>query len=472
MTARLACAMTACAVLGACMVGPDYERPGVEVPVAYKEDAGWRPAQPRDVEPRGNWWTIYGDGELDALVEQIDTSNQNLRVAEAQYREARAIVREARASFFPTVSGSVSVTRSRAPGSGIEATTHLLSLDAAWEPDLWGRIGRTVEASEASAQASAADLAGARLSAQAELASDYFQLRVLDAERQLLADTAAAYQKSLELTQNRYAVGVAGRVDVALAQAQLKSTQAQEIDLGVQRAALEHAIAVLVGKAPAEFAIAPASMGIEMPSLPVGVPAQLLERRPDIAAAERRVAAANAQIGVAESAFYPALTIPASAGFQSTSLAGWLSAPNRFWAVGPALAQTLFDAGLRRALSDQAIAAYDANVAAYRQTVLAAFQSVEDNLAALRILEQEAKVQEEAVQAARESLRLTSNQYKAGTVDYLGVVVVQAAQLSNERSAVTIYGQRLLASVSLIKALGGGWQGLPAQPSSTGGGGS
>ena len=472
MRARLACAALACAALGACMVGPDYQRPNVEVPAAYKEDAGWRPAQPRDGEPRGSWWTIYGDRELDALVEQIDTSNQNLRLAEAQYREARAIVREARASFFPTVSGSVSVTRSRAPGSGIEATTHLLSLDAAWEPDLWGRIGRSVEASEASAQASAADLAAARLSAQAELASDYFQLRVLDAERQLLADTAAAYQKSLELTQNRYAVGVAGKVDVALAQAQLKSTQAQAIDLGVQRAALEHAIAVLLGKAPAEFSIAPASMGIEMPSLPVGVPAELLERRPDIAAAERRVAAANAQIGVAESAFYPALTIPASAGFQSTSLAGWLSAPNQFWAVGPALAQTLFDAGLRRALSDQAIAAYDANVAAYRQTALAAFQSVEDSLAALRILEQEAKVQDEAVQAARESLRLTTNQYKAGTVDYLGVVVVQAAQLSNERSSVTIYGQRLLASVALIKALGGGWQGLPTQAPSTGAGGS
>jgi NodT family efflux transporter outer membrane factor (OMF) lipoprotein len=464
--------MIACTVLGACMVGPNYTRPSVDLPGAYKEDAGWRPAQPRDGEPRGSWWTIYGDRELDALIEQIETSNQNLRLAEAQYREARAIVREVRASFFPSVSGSVSVTRSRAPGSGIEATTHLLSVDAAWEPDLWGRIGRTVEASEASAQASAADLAAARLSAQAELASDYFQLRVLDVERQLLAGTAAAYQKSLELTQNRYAVGVAGKLDVALALAQLKSTQAQELDLGVQRAALEHAIAVLVGKAPAEFAIEPASMGVEMPALPVGVPAQLLERRPDVAAAERRVAAANAQIGVAESAFYPALTIPASAGFQSASLAGWLSAPNQFWAVGPALAQTLFDAGLRRALSDQAIAAYDANVAAYRQTVLAALQSVEDNLAALRILEQEARVQEEAVQAGRESLRLTTNQYKAGTVDYLGVVVVQAAQLSNERSAVTIYGQRLLASVSLIKALGGGWQGLSTQPPSAGNGGS
>ncbi|MGA8050349.1 MAG: efflux transporter outer membrane subunit [Burkholderiales bacterium] len=472
MNARIALAAIACAVLGGCMVGPDYERPSVEVPAAYKEASGWRPAQPQDDAPRGSWWTIFGDRQLDALLEQVDVSNQNLRLAEAQYREARALVRQARSAFFPTVSGAVSVTRSRAPVVGIESTSHVLSLDASWEADLWGRIGRTVEASVANAQASAADLAAARLSAQSELASDYFQLRVVDVAKQLLDDTASAYSRSLELTQNRYAVGVAGKVDVVLAQAQLKSTLAQAIDLGVQRAALEHAIAVLVGKPPAQFALPPESMAIAMPPVPAGLPSQLLERRPDIAAAERRVAAANAEIGVAKSAFFPALTIPASAGFQSLSLGDWLSAPSRFWAVGPVLAQTLFDAGLRQALTDQAIAAYDANVAAYRQTVLNAFQAVEDNLAALRILEEEAKVQDEAVQALRQSVLLTTNQYKAGTVSYLGVVTVQAAQLSNERTAVTILGQRLLATVALIKALGGGWQGLPPDAASAGAPGS
>jgi NodT family efflux transporter outer membrane factor (OMF) lipoprotein len=444
-------------LLCGCAVGPDYRRPEVEVPPAYKEAGDWKPAQPADDADRGDWWKAFADPQLDALEAQVAIGNQNLRLAEAQYRQARALVGQARAARFPSLTGSVSVTRSRAPASG-ESTSHVVALDASWEADLWGRVRREVEASVAGAEASAADLAAARLSAQAELASAYFQLRVLDVQRQLLDDTALAYQKTLALTRNRYAVGVAGKADLVQAEAQLKGTQAQAIDLGVARAQLEHAIAVLLGKAPADFSLPPASSAIGMRRIPPGMPSQLLERRPDIAAAERRVAAANAQIGVARSAFFPDLTLSASAGFQSPSVAHWISAPNRFWSLGPALAQSLFDAGLRRAQSEQAIAAYDASVASYRQTVLGAFQEVEDNLAALRILGEEAGVQDEAVRAARESVVLTTNQYKAGTVSYLSVVTVQATQLADERAAVAIYGQRLLAEVALIKALGGGWQ--------------
>ena len=309
----------------------------------------------------------------------------------------------------------------------------------------------------AGAQASAADLETVRLLAQAELAFDYFQLRVLDQQRQLLDDTVAAFQKSLELTRNRYAAGVAGKVDLVQAETLLKSTQAQALDTGVQRAQLEHAIAILVGKAPANFSIARETTNIAVPAVPLNLPSELLERRPDIAAAERRVAAANARIGVAKSAFFPALTLSGSAGFAGSRLADWLTWPSRFWAIGPAIAQSIFDAGLRRALTDQAIAVYDANVAAYRQTVLAGFQEVEDNLAALRILEGEEKVQEEATVAARQSVELTINQYKAGTISYLNVVTVQSTWLSNERTLVGIRGRRLTAAVTLVKALGGGW---------------
>ncbi len=458
MKARIVSAVILGAALGGCMAGPDYRRPEVELPPAYKEAGDWKPAQPADGAQRGAWWKTFGDPQLDALEAQLEIGNQSLRLAEAQYRQARALVQQARAGLFPALSGAVSVTRSRTPASGAAATSHVLSLDASWEADLWGRVRRTVEANVAGAEASAADLANARLSAQAALASAYFQLRVLDAQRRLFEDTVAAYEKSLALTRNRYAVGVAAKADLVQAQAQLKSTQAQAIDLGVARAQLEHAIAILLGKAPAEFSLPRASIGFGLRDTPPGMPSQLLERRPDIAAAERRVAAANAQIGVAKSAFFPDLTLSASGGFQSPSVASWISAPNRFWSLGPALAQSLFDAGLRSALSEQAVAAYDASVAAYRQTVLGAFQEVEDNLAALRILGEEAKVQEEAVHAARESVTLTTNQYKAGTVDYLSVVTVQATQLANERAAVVTYGQRLVSEVALIKALGGGWQ--------------
>ncbi|MGH8756208.1 MAG: efflux transporter outer membrane subunit, partial [Burkholderiales bacterium] len=416
----------------ACTVGPDYVRPTVEAPVAFKEMVGWKPAQPRDQEFKGKWWEAYNDPLLNNLEEQVNISNQNLAQAEAQYRQARALVQSARAGYFPTVSASASESRSRASSSfsstQLQSTNpvtrgitnnYLLTLEAVWEPDLWGRVRRTVESNEASAQASAADLEAVRLSAQAELAQDYIQLRALDTQKQLLDDTVAAYEKSLQLTQNQYAAGIVAKSDVIQAQTQLKSTQAQSIDVGVQRAQFEHAIALLIGKPASDLTITPAPLTATLPAVPIGMPSDLLERRPDVAAAERLVAAANAQIGVAIAAYFPSLTLSASGGYQSPSWSNWLTVPSRFWAVGPALAETLFDGGLRRAQTDQARAAYDANVAAYRQTVLTGFKEVEDNLAALRILEQEAEVQDEAVQSARQAVALTTNQYKAGTVNYL-----------------------------------------------------
>jgi NodT family efflux transporter outer membrane factor (OMF) lipoprotein len=324
---------------------------------------------------------------------------------------------------------------------------------------VWGRVRRTVEANVASAQASAADLEAARLSANAELAQDYFQLRALDAQQRLLNDTVANYEKSIQLTQNQYQAGVAAKADVVQADTQLKTTQAQAIDIGVQRAQLEHAIALLIGKPPSNFSIAssPLPLATVPPPIPVDVPSTLLERRPDIAGAERRMAVANAQIGVAKSAYFPSLTLSAAGGYQSTNMAQWLTAPSHFWSIGPALAETLFDGGLRRAQTEQARAAYDATVAVYRQTVLTGFQEVEDNIAALRILEREAQVQDQAVKSAQLSVQLTTNQYKAGIVSYLGVIVVQAVALNDEQTAVNILNRRLAASVLLIKALGGGW---------------
>ncbi|HEY3327973.1 MAG TPA: efflux transporter outer membrane subunit [Novimethylophilus sp.] len=448
------------ALLGACTIGPTYVKPDMQVPAAFKEQHGWKPAQPKDELPHGKWWEIFGDAQLNALVEQVQVSNQNIRAAEARFRQARALAQQARAGVSPTVTGDISVNRSRAAtgaGGGNSSTIHKLGLDASWEPDIWGKVQRSVESGNAGVQAGAADLQAAKLSAQAELAQDYFLLRIADARKQLLEDTVNAYRTSLQLTSNQYAAGVAARGDVVVAETQLKSAQAQAVDVGVQRAQLEHAIAVLMGKAPAEFAIAPAAFTPAPPRIPLGIPSELLERRPDIAAAERRTAAANARIGVAQSAFYPALTLSASAGLQSASFAKWLTYPSRFWALGPALAQTIFDGGLRRAQTGQAVAVYDENAADYRQTVLTAFQEVEDNLAALRILEQEAQLQDDAVKAARESVAITGNQYKAGTVSYINVVNVQTIALINERAALNIQGNRLTAAVLLIKALGGGW---------------
>jgi len=451
-------------LLGGCMVGPNYVRPPTAPPAAFREAGDWKPAQPRDAVSRGRWWEIFGDPRLNALAEQVDVSNQNVRVAEARLRQAEALVEQSRAGLWPTLAVTASATRSRSPNvagtsgnSTVPVNVFNLPLTASWAPDLWGSVRRTIEGNVASAQASAANVANARLLAQAQVAINYFQLRVLDTRRNLLDTSVAAYQKSLELTRNRYNAGVAGRVDVVQAETQLRSTQAQAIDVGVQRAQLEHAIAILIGKAPAEFSFAAERLAVGIPEIPPGLPSQLLERRPDIAAAERQMAAANAQIGVVQAAYFPALTLTASTGFRANSPPNWLTIPSRFWSVGPALAENLFDGGLRRAVSKQAQAAYDANVAIYRQAVLAAFKEVEDNLAALRILEEEARAQDDAVQAARQSTELTLNQYKAGTVNYLNVVTVQATQLSNEANAVNVLGQRLVAAVTLVQALGGGW---------------
>jgi NodT family efflux transporter outer membrane factor (OMF) lipoprotein len=458
-------------------------------PDAYKELDGWKIAHPRDGLARGPWWQIFADPQLNALEARVSISNQNLAVSEAQYREARALVREARAAYFPTVTLALGYTRSRqsttfvfgatggsssgtsagsatstgtsgtgtSGSSGGARSDFSLGLDFSWELDVWGRIRRGVESNRAAAQASAGDLEAARLSFQAELAQDYFQLRTLDAQKQLLDETVSAFEKFLRLTQDRFASGVASQADVVQAETQLKTTQAQAIDVGVQRAQLEHAIAILMGQAPSTFTLPPAPLAATPPAIPVGVPSELLERRPDIAAAERRVAAANAQIGIAVAAFYPTITLNASSGFESSSLAKWFTAASHFWSVGPGISQTVFDGGLRHAQTDAARAAYDATVATYRQTVLTSFQGVEDNLAALRVLEEENGVQDDAVKAAKKSVDLTTDQYKAGTVDYLNVITVQTIALTDEVTAIQIRGRRMAAAVLLVQALGGGW---------------
>ncbi len=460
-------ALVATFALAACSVGPDYVRPQMdEAPAVFKEGQNWKPAQPRELTADGKWWEMFGDTQLNALVAQVDISNQNLALAEANFRSALALVQSSRAAYSPTLDASASATRSRSGSSSTSSSSsgsagvrnsYAFALNASWEADIWGKVRRSVEASEASAQASAADLAAARLSAQAALAQNYLQLRVLDAEQKLFDDTVDAYQRSYQLTLNQYAAGVAAKSDVIQAQTQLKSAQAQALDNGVSRAQLEHAIALLVGKTPSTFSLPKAPLTAAPPPIPQGVPSMLLERRPDVAAAERRVAAANANIGVAKAAYFPSLTLSASGGYQNSSFADWFSLPGRVWSLGPQLAQNIFDGGARRAATAQAIASYDGTVAQYKQTVLTAFQSVEDNLAALRILEQEAVVQDEAVQSARQAVTLVLNQYRAGTVSYVNVVTAQATALSAERSALDILNRRMAASVLLATALGGGW---------------
>ena len=442
------------------MVGPDYVRPTAPAPAAFKEGQGWKLAQPRDQAPRGGWWEVFGDAELDALEQQVDISNQTIQAAEARVREARAATLAARAGLFPAVSGNAAALRSSRTGSaGTSGATNSYNaaIDLSWEIDLWGRVRRGIEASDATAEATAADLAAARLSVQALLAQNYLLLRVQDAQIQLLRETVAGYERSLQLTRNQYAAGIVPRGDVTQAEAQLKSTQAQVFDARISRAQLEHAVAVLAGKPPAELAIVPRPMVAAFPSIPVSMPSELLERRPDIAAAERRAASANAGIGIAQAAFFPSLSLSGVGGLQSSALGNLLSLPSRYWALGAGLVETVFDGGLRSAQKAGAIAAYDETVANYRSTVLGAFQEVEDNLAALSLLEQEALVQDGAVKAARESAAIAANQYKAGTATFIVVVVLQAAALSNERTALAILARRLTASVGLIKALGGGW---------------
>jgi NodT family efflux transporter outer membrane factor (OMF) lipoprotein len=462
---RRVAALAAAVLFTGCAVGPDYQRPEVPMTVDYKDVEGWKPATPADVRRRGAWWEVYGDEQLNALEAQVDVSNQNLLAAEAQFRQARALVGEARAQLFPTAGIGVSFARSHQSGnlfgnlggSGKDVSDYSLPVSINWELDVWGRIRRNVESQEANAQALAADVESARLSLQAELAADYFQLRSLDADRAIFASSIAAFERSLKLTQSRYAGGIASRDDVAQAETQLESTRAQAIDLDVQRAALENAIAVLIGVPPASFSLPPMPLDAEPPAVPVGVPSELLERRPDVAAAERAVAAANAQIGVAIAAYYPSVTLSADGGFESSHISDWLTWPSRFWSVGPTVSETLYDGGFRASQTEAARAQYDSTVASYRQSVLTAFQQVENNLAALRILEREAEVTAKAVEAARQSVALTTNRYKEGAASYLDVVVVQTAALNNERANNDVRGRRMVASVQLIQALGGGW---------------
>uniref|UniRef100_UPI000D3AF515 efflux transporter outer membrane subunit n=1 Tax=unclassified Variovorax TaxID=663243 RepID=UPI000D3AF515 len=473
--ARAALALAALLLAG-CAVGPDYVRPPMDVPVAYKEAGGpWKLAAPQAIDASHPWWDAYGDSTLGALIAQADAANQNIRVAEAQYREAQALTAAARANFYPTLGLNAGAGRAQTNSTGTvkRATTDTLGLAASWEPDLWGAVRRSVEAGSASEQASADDLAGARLSIQTTLAQDYLQVRVIDLERALYASTTAAYAKALALTQHQYAAGTVLRSDVALAESQLKTAQAQAVDLDAQRAQLEHAIAVLTGQAPASFSLpsleqpaqAPSAeslssasaLHLQLPVTPAGLPSQLLERRPDIAAAERRAQAANANIGVARAAYFPQIVLSAGGGFSAASLATLFNTPSRVWSLGAALAQTVFDGGLRKAHSDQAVAAYDAAAAQYKQTVLGGFQQVEDNLATLRVLDSESALQADAVRAAQLAERLALSQYRAGTATYLSVVTAQTLSLTNQRTAAQVLGRQLAASVSLIAATGGGW---------------
>ena len=459
------------ALLAACAVGPDYQRPKFDAAAEYKEVGDWKPSQPSDALSHGHWWEIYGDDALNQLEARIDISNENVKAAAAAYDQARALVAQARAGFWPTIAASVSrqrggagtpTTFTNAAGLPITTTsrspiTNSAGLSATWDLDIWGRIRRTTESNRASAQAGAAALAAASLSAQAELATDYFELRAQDQLKKLLDDTVEAEKESLRIAQSRYKFGVAARADVVSAETQLLSSQAQQVNANIQRAILEHAIAVLVGQQPAAFSLSPSSMRTDVPTVPAGIPSTLLERRPDIAEAERRMAAANAQIGVAKAAYFPDLTLSGSDDYTGNSMSHLIRASNRVWSVGPALAETLFDGGLRRAQVAEARAAYDINVDNYRQTVLAGFQQVEDQIVTLRVLAQQAVIEDATVAAAREAEKLTLNQYKAGTVPYSSVITAQTARLSAEQTALAVLSSRLQGSVALIEAVGGGW---------------
>jgi NodT family efflux transporter outer membrane factor (OMF) lipoprotein len=458
-----------------CAVGPKYHPPVVQAPPAYKEVGDWKPAQPNDQNLGGEWWKIFQDPQLDALEAQVNVSNQNLKAAEAQFRQARAALRYNRADYYPTVTAGLSATRTRVsahrppPSSifdGITYNDFTLPVDVSYQADVWGRVRKNVESYREQAQASAADLATVSLSMHADLAIDYFQARSLDAQEQLLNSTVKQYEQALELNQSRFEGGIASEVDVEQAKTQLQTTRAAAIDVGVLRAQFEHAVAILIGKPPAEFSLPPLPLTAPPPRIPVSVPSDLLERRPDIAAAERRVAAANAQIGVAKSAYYPLINLGASGGFESSAITTLLNGPSGLWSVGLSAVGTVFDGGRRRALTDQARAVYDSQVAFYRENVLTGFQQVEDNLAAARILENEANVQDEAVVAAQRSLDLSVTRYKGGVTTYLEVITAQSAALADQVTAVNILGRRMASTVLLIQALGGGWEksSLPEKP--------
>lgn len=460
--------------LTGCVVGPNYHAPSTPpAPAAYKElpppnlpNGSWKQAQPSDAQIKGKWWEIYGDPQLNALEEKIAVSNQTLKAAMEEYFEAREQVRVARANYYPTLAAGPSISRTRESynqpntlrgSTDYQYNTFNLEGQVSWQPDLWGAVRRSVEAARANAQASAADLANVALSLQAELATDYFEMRGLDSQQQLLDGTVKADADYLRLTQIRLKGGVATDVDVAEAETQLETVKAQLIDVGVARAQYEHAIATLTGQPASTFSLTPAPLTLALPSIPAGVPSELLERRPDIAAAERRADAANAQIGIAIAAYYPNIQLGGAGGFESTNPGTWIQGPSALWSLGGSAIETLFDAGRRHAITDQARDAYEAQAANYRQSVLSAFQEVEDNLAALRILNDEAQTQESAVEAARRSLRISTDRYKGGVTTYLEVLTAQTTQLSNERTQQDITTRQFAASVQLIMALGGGW---------------
>ncbi len=462
-------------LLSACMVGPNYTKPTVPVPPGFKEAKGWKVARPSDNAARGPWWEVFGDPVLSELQKRLVITNQNVAAAEAQFRQSRALVRGAKAQLYPTVKVEASAKRIHIGEHGVNHVSEtepdfLLLGDVSWEPDFWGGIRRNVESNHAAAEASAAQLEGARLSAHAELATDYFQLRALDAQKIILDEAAVFYRDFLELARSRQASGAVSIADVLQAETQFNAARARQIDIGIQRAQTEHAIALLVGVPASDFSIPPAPIAAAPPDIPVGVPSELLERRPDVASAERLMASANAKIGVAEAAFFPTVTLSATGGFDHTNFLRWLSWPSHFWSLGSSVAETLFSGGLRRAEAEQARAAYDASVASYRQTVLTAFKEVEDSLAELRILEEEARIQDEAVKAGERSLAVTLDQYKAGTAGYLHVVVVQSALLDGKKSALDVLSRRLGTSVSLVKAMGGDGYRPPRDPRHPGGG--
>lgn len=469
MKLRLCLALLALAGAG-CRVGPKYVPPTTQAPPAFKElppagaDGGWKPAKPGDELPKGKWWEVFNDPQLNQLEERVNLANPNLRIAEANYRQALAAVKSARAGLFPTVSVGPGLTtqqpsqnRSAVLTQGSTFTTYQLLGSVAYEPDLWGRVRNSIEGNKALAQASEADLENVRLTLQTELASNYFQLLAADSQQQLLNDTVTAFERALQLTNSRYQGGIASRADVEQAKTQLETTRAQSVDVAAARAQLEHAIAVLVGEPVSNFGLKSKLLATAPPPIPVALPSELLERRPDIAALERRVAAVNASIGIAESAWYPVLTLTGQAGFQSVAFTRWFEWPSHLWAVGPALAQTVFDGGARKANLESVRASYDAAIASYRATVLTAFQEVEDSLSNLRILDHESEVQQRATESAQKSLDLALQQYKGGIQSYLQVVTAQSTLLNNQRQLVSLLQRRMVASVSLVKAVGGSY---------------
>ena len=451
--------------IGGCSVGPKCVKPTTEIPPAYKENANWKTAQPSDQSQKGNWWEIFQDPQLNALEEKVNVSNQSLRAAVDRFQESRDVLRQTRSSYFPLVTASVTPSQNRESQnkalfggtSPVNYSDLVLQGDVSYEADVWGSIRRSVQSSRELAQASAADLETLRLSLHAELALDYLTLRGLDAQKQLFDTNVEAFDKALRLTEDRFRGGVASREDVDLADTQLEQTRAEDIDITSQRDQFEHAVAVLIGQPASSFHLDPAPLPATPPVPPPGLPSELLERRPDIAGAERRVASANEQVGIARAAFFPTITLGLAAGFESKQFPNWLTGPSALWSIGATAAETVFDAGRRRAVSDQAIATYDEMIADYQETVLTSFQQVEDSLSDLRVLEDESKTQDAAVAAANRALDQSTNRYKGGLDTYLTVITAQSAALENERTAVSLLTRRLTSTVLLVKALGGGW---------------